>query len=75
VVAVQQLDHLDGLEVEYEGHRLPDGSIVAWAEHEDVVLALLVMPDGGSILLGTYPDLEAAVAAGRRAYDWQAGSG
>lgn len=74
-VAVQKLDHLDGLEVEYEGQRLPDGSIVAWAEHEDVVLALTIMPDGGAVLLGTHPDRDAAVTAARRAYDWQVGRG
>ena len=66
-VAVQGLDHLDGLEVDYEGLRLPDGSIAAWAEHEGTVLGLSVMPDGGAILMGTYPDLEEARRGARRA--------
>jgi hypothetical protein len=70
-VAVQQLDHLDGLEVAYQGYRLADGSISAWAEHDGVVLAVTVMPDGGAILMGTYPDTDAAVRAARRAQMWR----
>jgi hypothetical protein len=66
-VAVQRLDHLDGLEIDYEGRRLVDGSIMGWAEHDGVVLAVTVMPDGGGILMGTYPDREAAIDAGRLA--------
>jgi hypothetical protein len=70
-VAVQRLDHLDGLEVVYRGHRLADGSIAGWAEHEGVILAVTVMPDGGGILMGTYPDLAAAMRAVRRARSWR----
>jgi hypothetical protein len=70
-VAVQGLDGLDGLDVDYEGCRLADGSIAAWAAHEDMVLAVTVMPDGGGVLLGTYPDARAARAAVRRAQAWR----
>jgi hypothetical protein len=70
-VAVQRLDHLDGLEVTYRGHRLADGSVAGWAEHEGVVLAITVMPDGGAILMGTYPDVDAARRAARRAGAWR----
>lgn len=66
-VAVQGLDHLDGLEVDYEGLRIPDGSVVAWVEHEGTVLGISVMPDGGGILMGAYPDVETARRAARRA--------
>lgn len=74
-MAVPALDHLDGLRVDYEGHRLADGSIVGWAEHEGVVLALTIMPDGGGMLLGTYADLDDAVGAARRAHDVSKGLG
>ena len=70
-VAVQQLDHLDGLEVAYVGYRLADGSIAAWAEHDGVILAVTVMPDGGAILMGTYADMDAAVRAARRVQAWR----
>jgi len=66
-VAVQGLDHLDGLEVDYEGLRIPDGSVVAWVEHEGTILSISVMPDGGGILMGAYPDVETARRAARRA--------
>jgi hypothetical protein len=64
---VQGLDHLDGLEVDFEGLRMADGSIAAWAEHEGTTLGISVMPDGGAILMATYPDLEAARHAARQA--------
>jgi hypothetical protein len=70
-VAVQRLDHLDGLEVAYRGYLLADGSIAAWAEHEGVILAVTVMPDGGGILMGTYPDLDAAIRRTQRARAWR----
>jgi hypothetical protein len=66
-VAVQGLDHLDGLEVDYEGLWLADGSIAAWAEHDGTVLGISVMPDGGGILMASYPNLEEARRAARRA--------
>ncbi len=66
-VAVQGLDHLDGLEVDYEGLRIADGSLAAWAEHEGTVLGISVMPDGGCILMATHADLEGARRAARRA--------
>jgi hypothetical protein len=70
-VAVQGLDHLDGLQVEYVGRRLADGSIAAWANHDGVTLAITVMPDGGAVLMGTYRDTEAALAAVDRAAAWR----
>lgn len=66
-VAVQGLDHFDGLEVDYEGLRIADGSLAAWAEHEGSVLGISVMPDGGCILMATYADLAEARRAARRA--------
>jgi hypothetical protein len=70
-VAVQGLDHLDGLQVEYEGRRLADGSISAWADHEGLTLAVTVMPDGGAVLMGTYRDRDAALEAVERAAAWR----
>jgi len=68
---VQGLDHLDGLQVTYEGRRLADGSVAAWAEHDGLILAITVMPDGGAVLMGTYRDRDAAVDAVERAAAWR----